>query len=174
MKITGNRKYKAEQEGWFFTLLFFLKTIETIETIFSLLAEVSETIGTIRFSFLCLLASKKKIVPIVSIVFKTSASKGRGRLQARSTSKEKKLSLLSLLSLNLRKQRPSSRSTLSLARARRGRSLLAEVLTTIEARRFLIFFFFPTKKEGKWLSCLIFIAFRARFCRQLFTFAATY
>ena len=30
------------------------------------------------------------------------------------------------------------------------------------------------KKEGKWLSCLIFIAFRARFCRQLFTFAATY
>ena len=34
----------------------------------------------------------------------------------------KKLSLLSLLSLNLRKQRPSSRSTLSLARARRGRT----------------------------------------------------
>ena len=56
----------------------------------------------------------------------------------------------------------------------RGRPLLAEVLTTIEARRFLIFFLFPDKKEGKCLFCLIFIAFRARFCRQLFTFAATY
>ncbi len=40
-----------------------------------MLAEFSETIGTIRFSFLCLLASKEKIVPIVSIVFKPPQAK---------------------------------------------------------------------------------------------------
>ena len=49
LKTQETENKKAEQEGCFSPSCFFLKTIETI--------------GTIRFSFMCLLASKEKNCP---------------------------------------------------------------------------------------------------------------